>query len=229
MGNQFMFYSGIGTELVKEGEIIPAVNSSEGKRLLATGLAVRPERDDSINNIMNRAGAVLATLNDALLDIQEAITGTDRTDMGRIIRNVERSTAGLPAIVDKVPKDVEETLDTLMAQLDPILKNLRGLSDKLADPDGSVMAILDSEGSVYTDLTASLDAISGTLRNLEKTSEFIPTQLPQVAAVLSDIHTALKTAEDVLIALTNNPLLKRGIPERKETRAGGARPRDLEF
>jgi phospholipid/cholesterol/gamma-HCH transport system substrate-binding protein len=116
-----------------------------------------------------------------------------------------------------------------MAQVEPVLTNLNALSAKLSDPDGSVMAILDSEGEVYADLIASLDAISGTLRNLEKTSEFIPTQLPQAAAVLADLHTALKTAEDVLIALTNNPLLKKGIPERKETRAGGTRPRDVEF
>ncbi|GHV94798.1 hypothetical protein AGMMS50293_11180 [Spirochaetia bacterium] len=229
LGNQFMFYPGIGTELVKEGEIIPAVNSSEGKRLLATGLAVRPERDDSINNIMNQAGTLLASLNDTILDIQESITGTDRTDLGRILGNVEKTTAALSAVVETVPRELVDTLNDLMVQLDPILVNLRVVTDQLADPDGTIMTILDSEGTVYTDIAASLDSISGILRNLEKTSEFIPTQLPQVAALLSDLHTALKTAEDVLIALTNNPLLKRGIPERKETSAGGARPRDLEF
>ena len=109
------------------------------------------------------------------------------------------------------------------------LGNLSELSAGLSDPDGTIMSILDSEGDVYTDLIASLDAISGTLRNLEKTSDFIPSQLPQVALLLADLHTALRTAEDVLIALTNNPLLKGGIPQRKETRAGGVRPRDVEF
>ena len=29
MGNQFMFYPGLGTELVPEGEMIPSVNSAE--------------------------------------------------------------------------------------------------------------------------------------------------------------------------------------------------------
>jgi phospholipid/cholesterol/gamma-HCH transport system substrate-binding protein len=37
------------------------------------------------------------------------------------------------------------------------------------------------------------------------------------------------TAEDVMVALTNNPLLKNGIPERVETRTGGTSPRDISF
>jgi phospholipid/cholesterol/gamma-HCH transport system substrate-binding protein len=225
MGSQFVFYPGTGTEPVQEGETIPAVNSTEGKRMLATGLAMRPERDDSINNIMNRAGTLLATLNDTVAELQ----GSDQTDLGRIVRNLGTASGELPGLVETLPRSVENTLNELMAQIEPILKNLNELSTKLAAPDGTVMAILDSEGAVYRDVVNSLDAISATLRNLEKTSDFIPTQLPQVAAVLADLHTALKTAEDVLIALTNNPLLKRGIPEHRETRAGGARPRDLEF
>ena len=223
-GSQFMFYPGAGTEQVSEGETIPAVNSSEGKRLLATGLAVRPERDDSINNIMNRAGTLLATLNDTLIELQ----GSDNSDLGRAVRNMESSTARLSNQIDAVPRELLATLNGLAAQFDPILGNLEHFSASLANPDGTVMSILDSE-EIYSGLTASLASISATLRNLEKTSDFIPTQLPQIAALLTDLQTSLKTAEDVLIALTNNPLLKKGVPVHSETHAGGARPRDLEF
>lgn len=228
-GSQFMFYPGAGTEPLAEGETIPAVNSSEGKRLLALGLAVRPDRDDSLNVIMNRAGTLLATLNDTLLEVQEAFVGTERTRLGRTMGEVEIAASGLRVMSQRLPDDLDQTLARIMAQVEPILENLKRLSDKLADPESSVMAVLDSEGAVYTDLTASLNAISGTLRNLEKTSEFIPPQLPQIAVLLSDLHTALKTAEDVLIALTNNPLLKKGVPVHRESGEGGTRPRDLEF
>jgi phospholipid/cholesterol/gamma-HCH transport system substrate-binding protein len=229
MGNQFMFYPGLGTTLVPEGETIPSVNSTEGKRLLASGVAVRPDRDDSLNNIINRAGTLLATLNDTLAEVQDALVGTDRTSIGRTMIEVELAARGLRVMSQRLPDDLEGTLGRIMAQIEPLLKNLNTLSTQIADPDGSIMSILDSNGTVYTDLTASLDAISATLRNLEKTSAFIPAQLPQVALLLSDLHTALKTAEDVLVALTNNPLLKGGIPPRGETRAGGARARDVEF
>jgi phospholipid/cholesterol/gamma-HCH transport system substrate-binding protein len=224
-GNQFMFYPGTGVELVSEWSLIPAVSSTEGKRLQAIGLAIRPERDDSLNNILNRAGTLLSTLNDTIAEFQ----GSDQSDLGRIVRNMGTASAGLPAIVEKFPQDLAQRLDSLVAQIEPTLDNLHLLSDKLADPEGSLMLVLDSSGEVYTDLSDSLNSISLTLRNLEKTSDFIPSQLPQVAALLSELHTALKTAEDVLVALTNNPLLKRGIPEHREVQAGGMRSRDVEF
>ena len=228
-GNQFMFYPGLGSKPIDEGETIPTVNSSEGKRLLATGLAERPERDDSINNIMNRTGTLLATLNDLLLDVQEAFEGTSRTSVGRTLRNVEMSAAGLQVMAEKLPSDLEQSIDRVMNQLEPILASLRVFSEKVADPDGAVMAVLDSEGDVYTSLISSLEAISGTLRNLERTSDFIPEQLPQVAALLADLNIALQTMQDVLVAMTNNPLLKGGVPERTQTRAGAANDRDVEF
>ena len=149
--------------------------------------------------------------------MQEAFAGTDKTSLGRTMGSVEAAAAEL------------QNIDKLMAQLEPALVNIRDLSDRMADPDGSLAAIFDSEGKVYTDITSSLDAISATLQNLEKTSDFIPAQLPQVAVVVNDLHSALQTFEDVLIALTNNPLLKQGVPERKETRTGGSQTRDLEF
>jgi phospholipid/cholesterol/gamma-HCH transport system substrate-binding protein len=229
LGNQFMFYSGTGTELVPEGETIPAVNSSDGKRMLASGQAVLPDRDDTINIIMNRVNTVLDTLNGTLMEVQEAFVGTERTTLGRAMADVEMAASGLNVMSQQMPKSLDELVGGITSDLGPILANLNALTTKLADPEGSVMSVLDAEGDIYTDLLASLDAISGTLRNLERTSEFIPSQLPQVAALLSDLHTTLKTAEDVLISLTNNPLLKRGIPERRETRTGGARPRDLDF
>ena len=229
LGNQFIFYSGIGLKQLEEKSVIPQVNSPEGRLLLAAGLAERPERDDSINNIMNLVSSVLATLDQTLADLGEAIEGTDSTSLGRTRGNVETTVSGLSDMAQKLPADLEKTLNQLMTQLEPILADLSEITTSVSDPSSSVMAILDSEGPVYTDIVNSINSISGILRNLERTSDFIPAQLPQVAALLSDLHSALRTAEDVLVALTNNPLLKGGIPQHKETHPGGARPRDLEF
>ena len=121
---------------------------------------------------MNRAGTLLATLNDTLIELQ----GSDNSDLGRAVRNMESSTARLSNQIDAVPRELLATLNGLAAQFDPILGNLEHFSASLANPDGTVMSILDSE-EIYSGLTASLASISATLRNLEKTSDFIPTQL----------------------------------------------------
>lgn len=231
LGSQFLFYSGQGVQ-VEEGDLIPAINSPEGKRLLSTGLAVVPEQDDTISIIMNRANGVLDTLNGVLTQLEGAFAGTDQTSLGRTMGNVEMAASGLKEMSETLPAALSESIGTvngIVGQLEPILTDLRTFSTRVADPEGTISALLDSDGEVYTNLLDSLEAISGTLRNLEKTSDFIPSQLPQVAMLISELRTTLKTAEDVLVALTNNPLLKNGIPPRTETRTGGTSPRDISF
>jgi phospholipid/cholesterol/gamma-HCH transport system substrate-binding protein len=228
-GNQFLFYPGKGGELLSEGETIPTANSAEGKQLLAMGFAEHPERDDNLNNIMNSVGNLLVSLNTLISDMQEAFEGTQRTSLGRTMGGIEGAASGLQFMAEKLPSDLEDSIGKIMVQLEPVLGNLREFTDKAAAPDGSLAAILDSEGDVYQELSKSLTALSGTLGNLETSSAFIPSQLPQLASLILDLSEAVVTAQDVLTSLTNNPLLKRGIPGRKETNVGGTHPRDLEF
>jgi len=228
-GNQFTFFPGIGKELIPEGGIIPAVNSTEGKRLMAQGLAVHSERDDNVNNIMNSIGTLLGTLNVLLADMQEAFEGTERTSLGRTMGGLEQAAVGLQQMANKLPTDIENSVNRIMVQIEPILVNLRELSDKMASPDGSIAAILDSNGDVYKDLVKSLDALSGTLQNLEKTSEILPSQVPQLAAMIVEVRALIATLQDVGTAAKNNPLLRGGLPEQKEVNTGSAYTRDMEF
>jgi phospholipid/cholesterol/gamma-HCH transport system substrate-binding protein len=232
LGNQFNFYPGLGSELVAEGDLIPDVNSFEGSAVLASGLAYIPRHEDSITVILNRAGILLESANTVMLDIDKvlaqvggAFEGSSDTSLGRTMGGVETAVRD----VQILPENIKETLDTLMAQIRPILANLNDISEKLNAPDGTVTAVLDSQGAVYTNLVRSLDSLSGTLANLEKTSAFLPAQMPQLAVLISDLQNAVKKAEDVLVALTNNPLLKGGIPRNVETRSGGTGVRDIEF
>jgi phospholipid/cholesterol/gamma-HCH transport system substrate-binding protein len=228
LGSQFLFYPGLGDQ-VEEGELIPAAGSPEGRQLLLSGLTLVPEHDDTISIIVNRVNGVLDPLDGVLTQLEGAFAGTDQTSLGRTMGSVELAAENLQEMAAALPESLDTSINRVLGQVDPILADLRTLSAKMAAPDGAVSSFLDSDGAVYTNLIDSLESISGTLRNLEQTSEFIPSQLPQVAALISDLRTALGTAEDVLIALSNNPLLKNGIPQRVETRTGGTSPRDISF
>jgi phospholipid/cholesterol/gamma-HCH transport system substrate-binding protein len=213
-GNQFVFHPGQGPGLLDDGGTIPAVGSPEAKELPDNEIALRPDRDDSILNIINNVGTTITNINNLVAQVQEALAGTDKTKLGQIVGNVESVTADI---------------DELMDQLNPAMANIKSLSDRVADPNGSLAKILDSDEGVYADLTKSLGSISATLNNLEKTSDFIPAQLPQLALAISQFNSALKEFEKVAIAAQNNPLLKKGVPERKETRTGGSQTRDMDF
>ncbi|MDR1655731.1 MAG: MlaD family protein [Treponema sp.] len=225
LGNQFLFYAGIGTDPLIEGDLIPSVASPEGKDLVARKLANLPESTDSIAMILNQVNSVMENLNNITKTLDDAFKGTSETSLGRTLLEVEKTMGG----VQEIPETINTTIADIMGELNPILANLGTLSEDLSDPEGTVASILSADGEVYSNLVEALAGISGMIKNLEKTTAGLPRLMPEVAAILQDLRTALKTAEDVLTSLTNNPLLKGGVPERVNPSPGGTSPRDLEF
>jgi phospholipid/cholesterol/gamma-HCH transport system substrate-binding protein len=225
LGNQFLFYAGLGLRRLEEGETLPLVNSPEGRVLIARGLANVPAHDDSISLLISRVNTLLENVNGTVLQVQSALKGDSESSLGRIVGGAE----GAVADISVMTEELQTSLELILGDIKPIVANLQILSNNIADPDGTVAAVLDSEGAVYTNLESSLAAVSGTLRNLERTTAFLPAQLPQVGAILGDLREVLQTAEQVLISLTNNPLLKKGIPAQAQTRTNGTSSRDVAF
>ena len=233
LGNQFLFHAGKGDDLLEAGEFIPNVDSLMARDFIRQGIADDPYHDDSISLILNRVNQVLG-------DVEEALrTGTDNTALGQIIGGVNRTIAGLEVLpgtvntaVESLVVDIDDIklmLDGLLAEIQPILSDLNVLSSQLADPKGTIAQILDGEGPVYVSLADSLESLSGILESLDKIAAFVPRELPQLAGLITDLRVTLRTAEDVLVALTNNPLLRKGIPDRIEVQSSGTSPRDIQF
>ena len=232
LGNQFLFHAGKG-EVLAEGSFVAAVGSSEAKDLIRQGLAEEPRHDDSISLMMNRASSIMDEINRTLIQVNEAIgPGTSNTEIGKIVGSIQKTLAGaetLPRTVNQTADEAIKTINGLQAELVPILANINGITAQVNDPNSLLFKVLDTNSDVYTNLVKSLTSVSSILDNLDKTSAFIPGQLPQLAGLIADLRVTMKSAEDVLVALTNNPLLRGGIPQKPETQSGGTRPRDIAF
>jgi len=232
LGNQFLFHAGRGPEL-PEGAFIPILGSAQAVELVRQGLAIEPQHDDSISLIMNRVTSILDEVYGIFSQVNVALgEGTDATEIGMIAGSIRRTLTG----VETLPHSVEEaifalttTIDGINEELAPILANVSALTAELADPDGLIFAVLDTDREVYTNLVESLGYISSILDNLDRASAFIPAQLPQLAGLIMDLRGTMRSAEDVLVALTNNPLLRRGVPGRPESESGGTSPRNIRF
>jgi len=221
LGNSFIFYPGKGSELIPEGEEIPEVNSAKAKLIIAAGMVDRPEIGDGISAIIGQVPVLLSELTTLLDTVEVALSGSEGADeltLGQVMRNFETTTSSLSSLVQNLNED-----------LSPILGNLHTVTDQLADPSQTVMSILESEGPIYTNLVEAISSLAGTIDNLEKLSTAFPTLVPQIGVIVSDLNGALRTAQDVLISVANNPLLKGGVPEHKETGPGAASPRNMEF
>ena len=239
LGNRFEFYPGLGSDLLEEGSAIPRVGTPAARLLLEQGLASVPVQPDNVTLLVSQVNTLLERLNKAAGEVETALKGSDETAIGRVVHGFERgldsitSAAGdIGGVANKVYADLEPVfadVDVLIANLKAVSADLQTVSSALAAPGGTVSSILDGNGPIYANLDASLASIAGILRNLERTAAFIPPQLPQVARLIEELDEVLQGAEDLLVSLRNNPLLKKGFPERQVNQSGGAGARDVSF
>ena len=226
LGNSFIFYFGKGVKQIPEGEVIPERYSDEGKQFEASGMVEIPESGEGIVNLVNQLTVLkdldllIKTINTSLSGIS-SLSGTEEAEeltLGQIINNLKETSDGLKGLSQK-----------LSDQISPIIDKLERVTNEVSDPSGTVMTVLGSEGSLGTSITDALKSLAGVIENLENVSEFIPDQLPQIGVLINEVNGALRTAQGVLTSIENNPLLKGGIPERRETGPGAVSPRNLEF
>jgi phospholipid/cholesterol/gamma-HCH transport system substrate-binding protein len=225
LGNQFLFYAGKG-RAYNEGESIPLFDPDLAKDYQKRGLAEEIKKDDGIGALLGSVSSILGLLEVALKE------GTDDTEIGKIIGSLNKTLAGveaLPHSVDNTINALNGTINGIRLQLNPILANLDALTGELNDPDGLIYTVLDTDKDVYTGLVGILSSVTSLLNNLDKTISFIPSQLPQIARLLIDLRATLQTADDALTAITNNPLLKGGVPNRADSQDTDISPRSIRF
>jgi len=146
-------------------------------------------------------------------------------------------------MVDKVGAIFEElqitmeglnvgTNDKAVTALGQVIANVQeltaNLTNDLANPNG-VRRIINGSGGEVEALEATLLSLAGTLDHVEKSLAYLPREMPQIIDLLSKARTAVASAEDVLISLKNNPLLRGGIPEHAEIDSSGTNPRSISF
>jgi phospholipid/cholesterol/gamma-HCH transport system substrate-binding protein len=172
-----------------------------------------PGKDDGIANVLGQVSTVLSDVDIVLRQVQDAFAGRGDSPVARSLNGIDDVIASVSAIAG----NLDSTLQPVLANLDKITSDFSVVSSEL------------SNGTLVQSIDTALAGIAGTITNLEKTTAFIPQQLPQVAALIVELRQTLQTAEEVLIAVRNNPLLKNGVPERAEVQSSGTNPRDITF
>jgi phospholipid/cholesterol/gamma-HCH transport system substrate-binding protein len=231
-GSQFLFHPGL-YQTPLEGDFIPNVNSDEGRDALEKGLVLISDQDDSVTVIITRVNTLLQNVNGVVTQLREAFRGTDtKTSLGRTVLGVEDTVRGASALVENAEdalKPVLGTIEQITGDIQAVTGDLKTVSAELANPDSLVLTALDTSGALYTSLERSLRSLAGTLESVEAAAEMFPAQMSQAAALISELRSALEAAEDVIIALRNNPLLRNGVPARAQPGTGGTGPRDVSF
>jgi phospholipid/cholesterol/gamma-HCH transport system substrate-binding protein len=233
LGNSFLFHPGReDQQLLAVGTFIPIKGSAQANEYVRQRIATISESEDSISNLMNQVNSLLGGVNLLLADLN-ADLGPDEshtTDIGKLIGGISTTVNDIPQILDST---IDGVLNPVLAELRPLLNHVDDLLATLNEP-GGIITMLDSDGALnetidsLPGLIGSLnDAIAplpGLIENLNSTTASLPGQLP---GILSQLRTVLRSVDDVLVGLANNPLLRGGVPERPVTQTTG--PRDIRF
>jgi phospholipid/cholesterol/gamma-HCH transport system substrate-binding protein len=236
LGTQLLFHPGKGESLMTAGSYIPLADSDQGKELIDQGLVDIPTKDDTItrllagvNPLIENANKTIVTINRTLTEINRALAGQSSGPLGSIVTSASDAAVHADAMVANVSTQATalvEKANALVDSINAITKNLEattaairdptGLIPKLLDPKGSLKTLLDDKNVLFDSINGSIGELQKSLKNVQDISASLNGQMPSIALTIDESRTAIKQAQDVLIGLKNNPLLRGGIPEKAE-------------
>jgi phospholipid/cholesterol/gamma-HCH transport system substrate-binding protein len=242
LGTQLFFHPGKGENRLEPGSFIPVADSDEGKDLIERGLVDIPVKDDTITRLiasvaplMEDVDKTVVTVNRTVTEVNRAIAGQSSSPLGSIVTDASDAVSN----IEKMTKSLSAQANTLLASVNVIAKNLESTSEAIKDPTGLVPRLLDAKGSIktllddknqlYNSINGSVAELQKTLKNVQDITAGLNDEMPAVAVTLDQAQAAIKQAEDVLVGLKNNPLLRGGIPQRVERQSRSESMREGQF
>ena len=229
LGSSLVFYPGASPLIIEDDAYIPEKASAEAKELIKNGKVVILEQNDTINTIISSATNLVNHIDELIQQINQLVSGNEQIPLARTINEVNailRKVSALLSGDDSIPaaaiiNDLNDTVDNLNA----ILEDVGGLTN---DPQGLIPKLLESEESkgTFDKLYASINT---TIQDLNGISGSLDSEMPQVSILLAQVQTLLKQVQDVMEGLKNNPLLKKGVPERTEQQSATPKLREEAF
>ncbi|MBO7582302.1 MAG: MCE family protein [Treponema sp.] len=229
LGSSFIFYQGNSSKLIVDNSFIPEKSSAKAKEMIKEGQVIIVETNDTINTIIGSVTSLINHIDELVQQINELIAGNEEIPLAKTINNVNRILRQVSALLagdESVPMaSIVNDLNTTVDTLNSILSDVNGLT---ADPQGLVPKLLETEESkgTFDKLYAALDT---TIQDLNGISGSLDSEMPQVSILLAQVQTLLKQVQDVMVGLKNNPLLKKGVPERTEQQAATPKLREESF
>lgn len=234
---------------MEEYSFLPSSESILGRTLLAQGLVDKPLANDAVTGIIAQIEPLLIEVRSASAGAAQLLSNIN----GALEGKADNEITGLLNGVQKTLNDVDELLVTTgananalltssqtslsnlnaitgdMARITSQLQDAKGLIPKLLDPQGSLKTLLDDKNVLFDQLAQILTQINGALGEVRGLTAYLNRSTPQISGLMEDTKSTLQKTDDVLTGLSNNPILKGGIPERKGQTGTLRTARDEDF
>jgi len=165
----------------------------------------------TLNKTMNDVDATVVSVNRGLNGSESGPVGHTLNNVSTMSDNAVVMTETLKGITD----DVNKTTSSLTV-LAKSLEDPTGLVLRLLDADGSITTLLNDDNVIFDKLVGIIDEVALTFGHVEDLARALSDTSPQISALLDSTLEAVDKGQDVLEGIKNNPLLRGGIPDRKE-------------
>ena len=227
-------------DIPKDADVIGSVIAKLNPVLDETRLAIMEVRRtaSTLNVALNGGGGPMGTMVNNLSKTPGKVNAAVDDIDGKINTVLDKVSVIADNITDisvqtrGVVGDLSANLDAISENLKEMtgsLKNTQGLARRLLDPSGSMDTFLNDSNELYNQVDSALKNVNEMTAQLKSFAEFVNGTRPQVTSLLEKGSTTLSTANDVLEAAKNNPLLKGGVPARTAPGAPMSSYRDENF
>lgn len=213
---------------MEENSFLPSSDSTLGKTLVNQGVVDKPQVNDQIKGILDQVAPLLVDLRTTagsvtrvLNDVSSAVEGKSNNQIAGLLTEARSTITQVMSVVNTSANNandlmnglnsVTKRVDSLMSQIqDP-----KGLIPKLFDPQGSLKTILDDKNVLFNQITSILGQVNSTLVEVKGLTAYLNRSTPQISSLVEDARQTIKKTGDVMEGLSNNPILRGGIPEQK--------------
>jgi len=219
----------IGSVIAKLNPILDEARQTiaQIRRFADTANSAFDGRTGPVGTMVTGFAATPAKVNGAIDDITTRInTLVDK--IGVVSDNLTDITVKTRGVIG----DLSTNLDLISQNLKSMtsdLKNTQGLATRLLDPKGSVSTFLNDSNELYDQVDKAVKSANTIINQISSFVDFINSSRPQVTSILEKGGDTLTSAQDVLEAAKNNPLLKGGLPQKADTTAPLSTYRDENF
>jgi phospholipid/cholesterol/gamma-HCH transport system substrate-binding protein len=232
LGSGLLFHPGKGEEdPLPEFSFIPSLDLGAGRELVRKDLVEIPQQEDVIASTIEQLAGTLTEVDAAIKVVSQTMATIDASLRGEqvgplatVLNDLTTTTARLNAVLAET-QGVVSNLNAMSAEM----KDPTGLVKRVLDPKGSLATFLDDDNRLYDQVASSIEELNGIITELHDFTAFVNSAQPQIAGLLEKGRTTLDQGKDVLEAVKNNPLLRGGVPQRREQPGTFQSYRDEEF
>jgi phospholipid/cholesterol/gamma-HCH transport system substrate-binding protein len=237
-----------GRQLVTDGKVDIPKDADVIGSVIAKLNPILDETRQTVADIRRIAETVNTGLNGGGGPLGTMVSDLSRTP-GRVNATVDDLNVRINGVLDKISLiadnvnaisvqtrgvigDLSTNLDVISQNLKEMtgsLKNTQGLARRLLDPQGSVDTFLNDSNELFNQVDSALKNVNEITVQMKSFAEFINGTRPQVTSLLEKGGNTLTSAQDVLEAAKNNPLLRGGVPTRPAQGAPMSSYRDENF